>query len=166
MNAVIPTPSLRVYRPRFFPDRIRAGSIRDGGYVLPRHLITSSQALLSLGVEGDWSFEEALLAVVPTLEVTCVDGTTSAEILAARARRELRKALVRFRFAKLPRILRMFRQPEAFRHFFARHQFLSLMVAAPPPQRSRSNHARRLAYSRACRQSRSVGANKNGHRRL
>ncbi len=132
MNTSTGKPSLRAYRPRYFPDRVRMGRDRDGGYVLARRMITSSQALLSLGVEADWSFEESLLAVAPALEVTCVDGTTGPEVIRARVLKELRRVLKQLRLVRAIEIARDLGKPSAFRRFFARHQFLKLMVAARP----------------------------------
>jgi hypothetical protein len=106
------------------------GRDRDGGYVLPRRVVTASQALLSLGVEADWSFEEACLAVAPALELCCVDGTTDADVIGARVRSELWRVLRRVRLLRALEIARDLGKPRAFRRFFARHQFLKLMVAA------------------------------------
>ncbi|HNS26959.1 MAG TPA: hypothetical protein PKN91_02440 [Steroidobacteraceae bacterium] len=41
------------------PGMMRVGRDHDGGYVLPRDVIERSHTLLSLGVNDDWSFEEA-----------------------------------------------------------------------------------------------------------
>jgi hypothetical protein len=132
MNTSSGKPSLRAYRPRYLPDRVRMGRDHDGGYVLARRMITASQALLSLGVEADWSFEEALLTVAPALEVTCVDGTTSPEIIRARVLGDLRRVLRQLRLVRAVQIARGLAKPRAFRRFFARHQFLKLLVAARP----------------------------------
>jgi hypothetical protein len=132
MNTSTGKPSLRAFRPRQFPDRERMGRDRDGGYVLPRRLVTSSAALLSLGVEADWSFEEALLAISPALEVTCVDGTTGPEIIRARVLKDLRRVLKQLRLLRAIEIARGLGKPAAFRRFFARHTFLKLMVAGRP----------------------------------
>jgi hypothetical protein len=130
MNAGSSTPTLRAYRPRQFPDLIRIGSRYDGGYVLPAAALRASGALLSLGVEANWDFEEAALRLQPALTITCVDGTTGPEVIRARALKELRRALVRVRPVKTLRMLRLLRQAAAFRRFFAAHEFLPLMVAA------------------------------------
>lgn len=132
MNAGTPTPSLRAYRPRRFPDLVRVGSAFDGGYVLPRSSLEASQALLSLGVEANWEFEEGALALNPSLQVTCVDGTTSPAIIRARALKELGRALLRLRPIKTARMLRLFARSFAFKRFFARHDFLPLMVGPTP----------------------------------
>jgi hypothetical protein len=129
MNISTGKPSLRAFRPRQFPDRVRLGRDSDGGYVLPRRLATASAALLSLGVEADWSFEEALLAVAPALEVTCVDGTTGPEIIRARVLGNLARVLKQLRLLRAIQIARDLGKPAAFRRFFARHSFLKLMVA-------------------------------------
>jgi hypothetical protein len=132
MNAGTPPPSLRPYRPRRFPDLVRIGSAYDGGYVLPESAIRASSALLSLGVEANWEFEQAALAINPALRVTCVDGTTGPKVIRARARREMGRALVRLRPVKFARMLRLYGQARAFRRFFAQHEFLPLMVGPTP----------------------------------
>jgi hypothetical protein len=132
MNPGTSTPSLRAYRPLRFPDLVRVGSDYDGGYVLPRSALTSSQALLSLGVEANWEFEAGALAVNPSLTITCVDGTTSAAIIRQRALRELGRAALRLRPVKAARMLRLLGRAREFRRFFARHAFLPLMVGPTP----------------------------------
>jgi hypothetical protein len=124
--------TLRPYRPRHYQDLCRFGNRADGGYVVPRCAIDASDALLSLGVEADWSFEAAVLAARPTLRLTCVDGTSGPAAIRARQRRDLRKALRQLRPRKLLRVLRDRDRPERFGEFFARHEFLPLMVAATP----------------------------------
>ena len=132
MNPGTSTPSLRAYRPLRFPDLVRVGSAFDGGYVLPRSVLGASQSLLSLGVEANWEFEEGALAVNPALKVTCVDGTTSAEIIRARALRELGRATLRLRPFKIARLLKLLGRSRAFKRFFAEHEFLPLMVGPKP----------------------------------
>jgi hypothetical protein len=100
--------------------------------VLPRRLVKASHALLSLGVESDWSFEEALLAEAPSLEVTCVDGTTSPAIIRAKVLRELWRAIRGVKYNYFFRVVKQLALPHQFRKFFARHRFVGQMVAARP----------------------------------
>jgi hypothetical protein len=130
MNPGSSSPSLRAYRPRQFPDLIRVGSAHDGGYVLPASALRASGALLSLGVEANWEFEEAALGLQPAIAITCVDGTTGPEVIRARALKELRRALLRLRPVKTLRMLKLLGRAAAFRRFFATHEFLPLLVAA------------------------------------
>jgi len=125
-------PSLRPFRPRRFPDLVRVGSAHDGGYVLPRSTIAASSALLSLGVEANWEFEEGALALNPSLSVTCVDGTTGPEVIRRRALREMGRALARVRPVKFARMVKLYGRARAFKAFFARHEFLPLMVGPEP----------------------------------
>ncbi|HXQ31626.1 MAG TPA: FkbM family methyltransferase [Steroidobacteraceae bacterium] len=129
MNAGTAPLSLHRYRPRRFPDLVRVGSTFDGGYVLPLGAIRASQALLSLGVEENWEFEQEVLALKPSIRLTCVDGTTGPELIRTKAIREMLKALLRLRAGKFLRMARLLRRPRAFREFFAEHEFLKLMVA-------------------------------------
>jgi hypothetical protein len=130
MNPGSSTPTLRAYRPRQFPDLIRVGSAHDGGYVLPASALRASGALLSLGVEANWEFEEAALALNPALVVTCVDGTTGPSVIRARALREMGRAALRLRPVKFARMVRLLGRAFEFRRFFAVHEFLPLMVGA------------------------------------
>ena len=100
--------------------------------MLPRSVLAASESLLSLGVEANWEFEEGALALNPALNITCVDGTTSAEIIRARALRELGRAALRLRPVKIARMLKLLGRSRAFKRFFAQHQFLSLMVGPTP----------------------------------
>ncbi len=38
-------------------DLVRIGSLKDGGYVVPRVILKASKSLLTLGLSGEWSFE-------------------------------------------------------------------------------------------------------------
>jgi len=132
MDAGTPTLSLHAYRPHRFPDLVRVGSEFDGGYVLPLGAIRASRALLSLGVEENWAFEQGVLALNPSIRLTCVDGTTGPELIRAKAIREMLRALLRLRAGKFLRMARLLQRPREFREFFASHQFLKLMVAGRP----------------------------------
>ena len=44
-------------RPEAPADLIRAGSAGDGGYVLPRRVLSEVRAVLGMGLFDDWSFE-------------------------------------------------------------------------------------------------------------
>ena len=125
-------PSLRPYRPVHFEGLIRVGRDFDGGYVLPRHVIDQSQALLSLGVNDDWSFEEGILGHNPRMRVTCVDGTTGMARILRKAAKKAVEMLGHLLTLQLDRFLRDARylaKPFAFRRFFSRHELLSLLVA-------------------------------------
>lgn len=124
-----PTPSLRAYRPHPGADLVRVGNRYDGGYVLPLAAIRATQAVLSLGVEADWSFEEGMLALNSAVVLTCVDGTTGPDVIRARVRRDLRRALIRLRGGKVLRMLRQLDRHRQFEAFFSRHDFQKLMVA-------------------------------------
>ncbi len=126
------TPSLRAYCPHPSADLVRVGNPSDGGYVLPLAAIRATQSLLSLGVEADWSFEEGMLALNPTINMTCVDGTTGADVIHARVRRDLWQSVRRLRGRKVMRLLRLLKRHEAFDAFFSTHDFKKLMVAAQP----------------------------------
>lgn len=124
-------PSLRVCRPVQIDDLIRVGREYDGGYVLPRRVIERSQALLSLGVNDDWSFEEGVLDHNPQMRITCVDGTTSLRLVTSRAVRRVFDMLGHLLTLQLTRSVRDAKyliKPLGFLRFFSRHELLPLMV--------------------------------------
>jgi hypothetical protein len=123
--------SLRPWRPLAFDDLIRLGRNNDGGYVLPRRVVGKCDVILSLGVNDDWSFEQAALELNPGLRVVCVDGTTSTGRV---TRKALQKAVdmvghfFALRWDKLRRNARYLSTPYRFHQFFSQHQLLRLMV--------------------------------------
>jgi hypothetical protein len=126
------TPSLGGLRPVAFEDLVRVGRANDGGYVLPRSAIIRSRALLSLGVNDDWSFEEGVLEINPAVSITCVDGTTSMRRVIGKAARksvDMVGHLFSLQLEKFMRNARYLSRPLEFRRFFARHVLLKLMVA-------------------------------------
>ena len=129
-------PSLSPYRPVVFDDLIRLGRDHDGGYLLPRRVVVAAGALLSMGVNDDWSFEEDALAINPALRVTCVDSRTG---LGHIVRKTLQKgvdligALLAFRGEKIRRNAHyVATRIGSFRRFFGRHELRRLTVAATP----------------------------------
>ena len=130
--AITGSPSLLAYHPVRFDDLIRVGRDHDGGYVLPANVIDRSAALLSLGVNDDWSFEEGVYGRNPRIRVVCVDGTASLSRIVLKAMRkalEMIGALVTGQKDKLVRNARYLSRPLPFWRFFNRHELLRLMVA-------------------------------------
>jgi hypothetical protein len=129
-------PSLKAYRPVLFDDLIRVGKSYDGGYVMPRRAVLASRSVLSLGVNDDWSFEEAVLELNPGAKITCVDGTVSfSKIL----KRTLEKAgnmlgyLLLLKWAEVRRTAHyVATKAISFRRFFKQHELLRLMVSNTP----------------------------------
>ena len=125
-------PSLRAYRPIACDDLIRVGKDFDGGYVMPRFVIKKSSALLSLGVNDDWSFEEGVLAHQPGMRVTCVDGTTGFWRIARKTAQKLIDMIGHFfslQWDKAKRDALYARKLRDFPRFFARHELIQLMVS-------------------------------------
>lgn len=97
--------------------------------MVPVSALRSCGTLISLGVEADWSFEQAVLAEVPNVKVICADGTTGPEVIRARFKRELWRAASRLRPYKFAEAWGLRRKPEEFNRFFSRNTFLNLMVS-------------------------------------
>ena len=70
-----PKPDLEPLRPVAVRDLVRLGRERDGGYVVSRRAIEATRVLVGLGVNDEWSFEEAFLARAPRTRLVLVDGT-------------------------------------------------------------------------------------------
>jgi hypothetical protein len=60
-------------RPCVYPDLVRLGPRKDGGYVVPAGLVMNSAVLLSLGIGRDWSFERAFAAANARARIVGVD---------------------------------------------------------------------------------------------
>ena len=58
---------------------IRVGSDYDGGYLIDQRDITQSDLLIGLGINDDWSFEEAFYAQNP-VPIYAYDGTISLKV--------------------------------------------------------------------------------------
>ena len=125
------------YRPIRSDDLIRVGRNYDGGYVVPKRVVNEMDALLSLGVNLDWSFEKHLLQLRPDLDLVCVDGTTG-----------LRKAfkkmfqkffdclghLITLQWIKASRDVKFFFVPLGFWRFFSQYSLVQKMVSNSPGQ--------------------------------
>lgn len=64
-------------RPVCIRDLIRVGRNFDGGYVLPRRLIGECDAVLSMGISLDWSFEKHVSRLRPGIPIYCYDKSTT-----------------------------------------------------------------------------------------
>jgi len=72
------------------PDLIRLGGHMDGGYLVPRGVVEQSQALLSLGLGDDWTFDEDWHTLKPNDAIHMYDASVSKESLAVRINRSVR----------------------------------------------------------------------------
>lgn len=57
-------------------DLMRLGRSRDGGYVVARSSIEDSQALISLGLSNEWSFDSEFLATRRHIDYRAVDRSS------------------------------------------------------------------------------------------
>jgi hypothetical protein len=123
--------SLRAFRPVHFDGLVRVGRDYDGGYVMWPDPIACSEALLSLGVNVDWSFEEGVLGYNPAIRITCVDGTTGMNRAMAKAAQktvDMVGHFVTLQIGKGLRDAKYLKMPLDFHRFFSRHELLRLMV--------------------------------------
>ncbi len=71
-------------------ELIRLGKDNDGGYLVTPDSIKDANALLTLGVSFDWSFEQDFSARKPNAPIHAYDGTVDADILRERAENNTR----------------------------------------------------------------------------
>jgi hypothetical protein len=126
---------INLYRPIKSDDLIRVGRNYDGGYVLPKRVVDDIDALLSLGVNLDWSFEKHFLKLRPELDLVCVDGTTGID-------RAIKKMFQKFfdclghlitlQWTKAFKDAQFFWVPIGFWRFFLRYPLVKKMVSNLP----------------------------------
>ena len=83
LNIKIPQ-ELNFLAPTQVDGLVRVGQIHDGGYVIPRLLIDKTDALISLGVNEEWSFDSDFLKRKPHIPIHAYDYTVSREIFFAK----------------------------------------------------------------------------------
>ena len=81
----MPRFDLAPYRPVALDDLVRVGRDHDGGYVISRRSLAATRVLVGLGINDDWSFEEAFAHDNPGARVVGVDGSVSPGIFRRRA---------------------------------------------------------------------------------
>lgn len=92
MNSQCLPTTLNFLAPSVGFDLIRLGSTHDGGYVVDKKSILDSDALISLGISADWSFDQAFLKLNPGVPVHGYDHTVSEKFF----KRGFRKSVKRF----------------------------------------------------------------------
>ena len=114
--------SLSFLAPLVTNDLIRVGNSHDGGYVVPRAAIKHSAALLSFGVNSDWTFEKEFHEQAPTARIHTYDHTVSEEtFLRAIFRGIVKLILRRLSVGELARRFQLWRDFRSFFHSNAHH---------------------------------------------
>lgn len=85
--------------PSIVPDLIRVGRWEDGGYIVPYSAVQSAQALISCGINRDWSFEQNFSAINPSAVIHGYDDSISLEMF----RRQFQAGLLKAVTGRLPR---------------------------------------------------------------
>lgn len=60
-----------------YPNLIRLGNDRDGGYIVPEMLLNEVDVLVSLGVSDDWSFDQHFQKMNGRIKIHAYDHTIS-----------------------------------------------------------------------------------------
>lgn len=104
-SSTLPT-SLNFLRPVVIEDLKRYGNQFDGGYVLPKSSIEKIDAMISMGINDDWSLEKQISIISPKLHIDAYDHTIGRRKFKRELRQELYKFLL-FR-SSLLRLIRKF----------------------------------------------------------
>lgn len=57
-------------------DLVRIGNQGDGGYLIPRGLITDCDCLITFGISTEWSFEQHVRSLNKRIKMHAVDRTS------------------------------------------------------------------------------------------
>ena len=57
-------------------DLVRIGKEGDGGYLIPRGLITDCECLITFGISTEWSFEQHVRSLNKRIKMHAVDRTS------------------------------------------------------------------------------------------
>jgi hypothetical protein len=93
---------LNFLRPVVMVDLKRFGNRYDGGYILPASILENIDAMISMGINDDWSLESEIRKLNPGITIDAYDYTISARKFRRELRQEFNKFLLfRSNFAKL-----------------------------------------------------------------
>jgi len=81
-------------RPVIVEEICRVGNLSDGGYVMSRSAIESSEVLLSLGLGENWSFEKAFSEINKSASIDIYDHTVSLNFFVSKVFTGLVKLLI------------------------------------------------------------------------
>ena len=82
-------------QPVAYDGLARVGGPNDGGYVVPVEALRRASALLSFGLDTDWSFEKGAAALNPELTIDVYDHTVTRSMFLTRWRRSAVSAPLR-----------------------------------------------------------------------
>ena len=107
-------PELSFLRPVVIDELCRVGNLSDGGYAMSRSAIERSDALLSLGLGENWSFEKAFSEINKNASIDIYDHTVSLYFFASKVLKGIVKYLLfRDSFSNL-----LARAKRLFEYFF------------------------------------------------
>jgi hypothetical protein len=78
-------------RPLVMADMCRLGRNYDGGYIVPRSVLTVSEHLISFGLSYDWSFEKDFKLQKPEVQIDAYDHSMSVPAILLRAVKSIAK---------------------------------------------------------------------------
>jgi hypothetical protein len=84
------SPELDYLRP-YKTELVRVGPKGDCGYVIPRHIVSTTRSLYSIGISTDWNFEIEMSKLNPGLTIEAFDRTSGWLVFAYTGLRDLLK---------------------------------------------------------------------------
>jgi hypothetical protein len=73
----------------FKTELTRVGPKGDGGYVIPQHVVSTTQSLYSIGISTNWDFEIEMSKLNPGLIIEAFDRTSGWQVFGYLALRDL-----------------------------------------------------------------------------
>jgi hypothetical protein len=108
---------LSILVPNIMEPLVRIGNANDGGYILPKAVLSETRCLLSFGINDDWSFESHWLSLAPDTTIHAYDHTVSSKKFRRHSLRTLRQAL--YGKKTISDVSHSFKTWSSYRSFFA-----------------------------------------------
>jgi len=123
---------LAYLRPYAIDDLARFGNKSDGGYLLPKSVVSQIDAVLSFGVNEDWSLEEELARLIPNLKIHAYDPTVGKRYFFKKLQKSLKRLIFKFQVKGWREALALWRSYKSF--------FTGLRIHYPERVYNREDH--------------------------
>ncbi len=116
--------SIEIIRPYETSDLVRIGQLKDGGYIVNKRVFEVTTALIGLGINADWSFEEDFVRHArKDIRVYCYDFSVSRDIF---KKEHISRILYLF---SIKFILRLLKTPGKIPHLIAENYKFAKIAA-------------------------------------
>lgn len=122
----------------FESDLVRLGNLGDGGYLIPAGVLTEIEAIISIGISDDWTFEKRATELNPKIRIFGWDRTSGFLVFVYYALRAMSDKLLRARsVSDLRQAVRLVRRwvgkAISFAYFwYPKHSFVRKWVVIDP----------------------------------